>query len=135
MPLHQNFVDSLVVHLLTNRCHRAPAQTQSVVPARKRRESFEDDELSDGVESHHILPYSQYIAQVQQKGTLSAHQTIHGSAARCKVCPKPAPPASYVCVSCSNKNKCKPFAVCGPKSGPSCVQLHQMELHQMEIQS
>ena len=103
MPLHKNFVDSLVVHLLTNRHHGAPAQIQPVVRVRKWRESIEDDELSDGVESHDILPYSQYIAEVRQKGSLSAHQKIHGSAARCKVCPKPAPPARYVCVRCSNK--------------------------------
>ena len=134
VPLHKNLVDNLVIHLLTNRRHGAPAQIQPVVPVRKRRrESIEDDELSDGVESHDILPYSQYIAEVRQKGSLSTHQKIHGSAARCKVCPKPAPPASYVCVRCSNKNKCKPFAVCGPKSGRSCIQLHQMEMQSSQF--
>ena len=57
---------------------------------------------------------------------MSKHQRMHDSAARYSICPKRAPVANYVCVKCCNRQWNKPFAICGPKSGRACIQIHQM---------
>ena len=106
-------------------------QTAYTASSRKRsiesvEEEAEDQEVECSSETHDVLPLSQYIAEVRQRGHMSKHQRIHGSAARCRVCPKPAPVANYVCVKCSNRQWNKPFAICGPKSRRACLQIHQL---------
>ena len=64
MPLHKKFVDRLVVHLLTNLRCGAPARIQPLVTVSKRRMQSIDDEEDIEVETHDILPLSQYITEV-----------------------------------------------------------------------
>ena len=37
----------------------------------------------------------------------------HGTAVRCKVCPKPAPNTNFCCAKCSDELEGKIFGVCG----------------------
>ena len=61
---------------------------------------------------------------VRYDTTTTTKNKKHGSSLRCRLCPKPAPPAYYCCSVCSNADGCKPFAVCGPKSGWNCGNVH-----------
>ena len=54
------------------------------------------DEEDQKVETYDVLPLSQYIADLRQ-GHMSKHQRMYGSA-RCRICPKRAPVANYVCM-------------------------------------
>ena len=63
-----------------------------------------------------------------KKAKTESHKK-HGSSLRCRVCPKPAPPAYYCCSTCSNANGCKPFAVCGAKSRQNCGIVHAVTVH------
>ena len=56
------------------------------------------------------------------------HRAVHGTAVRCKVCPKPAPNANFCCIQCSNEMDGRIFGVCGPKSGRKCSQVHQKRM-------
>ena len=52
----------------------------------------------------------------------------HGTAVRCKVCPKPALNANYCCSQCSDENDGNIFGLCGPKSGRVCIPIHQKSM-------
>ena len=73
----------------------------------------EDQEVERSSGTRDVLPLSQYIAEVR-RGHMLKHQRMHTSAARCRICPKPAPAANYVCMKCSNRQWNKPFAISGP---------------------
>ena len=127
---HKKFLDSLVMQLLSNNRQGAPVQTAYTTSSQKRSiESVDEEkdlEVECSSETHDVLPLSQYIAEVRQQGLMSKHQRMHGSAARCRVCPKPAPDANYARMKSSNSQWNKPFAISGPKSSRACIQIHQL---------
>ena len=75
------------MQLLSNNRQGTPVQTAYTASSRKRsiesvEEEAEDQEVECSSETHDVLPLSQYIAEVRQRGHMSKHQRIHGSAAR-----------------------------------------------------
>ena len=75
------------MQLLSNNRQGAPVQTTYTTSSQKRSiksvDEEEDLEVECSSEAHDVLPLSQYIAEVRQRGHMSKHQRMHGSAARC----------------------------------------------------
>ena len=106
-------------------------ETEHVRVLRKRPLAARDDSFVEEEDStvHHLVPIPEYLRQVKHKKAKTENHKKHGSSLRCRVCPKPAPPAYYCCSTCSNANGCKPFAVCGAKSGRNCANVHAVTVH------
>ena len=111
---------------------------------RKRKWQYrtdEEDDDRDYIVEHHVMSITSYLDSTQYHTTaLNKHNVgcatkmrqstleqnaEHGTAVRCKVCPKPAPNTDFCCAQCSDEQEGKMFGVCGPKSGRICGPLHQ----------
>ena len=128
--------------LLTNSKGGAPEPTplQLQLRKRKRDDSVEDEDSDVNVQlctrlcpSHSISMLEIVAQKPQNRIVLQANQLkegtlVHGTAVRCKVCPKPAPNANFCCVQCSNEMDGCIFGVCGPKSGRICSQVNQKRM-------
>ena len=111
-------------------------------------DSSEDEESDVECEvEHQIMSITQYLnardsgSKASKRNSLAGkpakrsseelakeHRAAHGTAVRCKVCPKPAPNANFCCVQCSSEMDGRIFGVCGPKSDRICSQVHQKRM-------
>ena len=66
---------------------------------------------------HQIVPISECLCEGEPLKTKTENL-------RYRVYPKPAPASFYCCSTYSNTNYCKQFALCGPKSGRTCLAAH-----------
>ena len=98
-------------------------------------------QLSTRLCPSHSISMLETVAQKPQNGIVlqanqlrnckelaKEHWAIHGTAVRCKVCPKPVPNANFCCIQCSNETDGRIIGVCGPKSGRICSQVHQKRM-------
>ena len=137
--------------LLTNSKSGAPEPTPFQLQLRKRKRNDSGEDEDSDVEcavEHQIMSITQYLnardsgSKALKQNSLAGqpakrrnskelakeHRVLHGTAVRCKVCPKPAPNANFCCVQCSNEMDGRIFGVCGPKSGRICSQIHQKRM-------
>ena len=151
VPSHRNFIERLVIMLLTNSKSGAPEPTPFQLQLRKRKRNDSGEDEDSDVEcavEHQIMSITQYLnardsgSKASNQNSLAGqpakrrnskevakeHRALHGTAVRCKVCPKPAPNANFCCVQCSNEMDGCIFGVCGPKSGRICSQIHQKRM-------
>eukprot|EP00731_Ephydatia_muelleri_P033187 Em0026g7a len=151
VPSHRNFIERLVIMLLTNSKSGAPEPTPFQLQLRKRKRNDSGEDEDSDVEcavEHAIMSITQYLnardsgSKASNQNSLAGqpakrrnskevakeHRALHGTAVRCKVCPKPAPNANFCCVQCSNEMDGRIFGVCGPKSGRICSQIHQKRM-------
>ena len=151
IPSNRNFIERLVIMLLTNSKGGAPEPTpfQLQLRKRKRTDSGEDEDSDVGCAvEHQIMSITQYLnardsgSKASKRNSLAGqpakrrnskelakeHRAVHGTAVRCKVCPKPAPNENFCCVQCSNEIDGHIFGVCGPKSGRICSQVHEKQM-------
>ena len=152
VPSHRNFIERLVIMVLTNSKGGAPEPTPFQLQLRKLKRNDSGEEEESDVEcevEHQIMSITQYLnakdsgSKASKRNSLAGeppakrrnseelakeHRAVHGTAVRCKVCPKPAPNANFCCVQCSNEMDGRIFGVCGPKSGRICSQVHQKRM-------
>eukprot|EP00731_Ephydatia_muelleri_P010048 Em0005g634a len=128
--------ENLVIACLTNTRPGAPAATKHIMELRKRRrqDDEEDTVYQNDVQQieHEAMPITKYFEtrRIKDRLTMQKKQKMskHGTAVRCKVCPKPAPNANYCCSQCSDENRGNIFGLCGPKSGRVCIPIHQKSM-------
>ena len=141
VPSHRNFIERLVIMLLTNSKGGAPEPTplQLQLRKRKRNDSGKDEDSDAECEvEHQIMSITQYLNARESNSRpakrrnpedlAKEHWAAHGTAVHCKVWPKPAPNAKLCCVQCSNEMEGRIFGVRGPKSGRICSQVHQKRM-------
>ena len=98
-PKHQDFIENLAIILLSNRYEGAHVEeTEHVRVLRKRPLAARDDSFveEEDFTVHHLVPIPEYLRQVQHKKAKTESHKKHGSSLRCRMCPKPAPPAAQL---------------------------------------
>ena len=99
---------------------------------RRRQDDEEDTVHQSDVQQieHEAMPITKYFETIKDRLTMQKKQKMskHGTAERCKVCPKPAPNANYCCSQCSDENDGNIFRLCGPKSRRVCIPIHQKSM-------